>query len=113
MWENSLDWCVVCPGADHVRMNALKALVDLFWEPYFKAIAIQLGYNSPAALAVAKSCSDLHKADMMVALMMESGAQTLARHFVDEYDGERNETNFLVFLNETKNPNVQLLRDLG
>lgn len=115
MWQNSLDWLVIIPGGDHIRLNAVKAVVSLYWDAYFKDIAVELGYTSPSALETAKSCQDLHKADMMMSVMMESGAQTLARFYEDEkkHTNAKTPENFLNFMEETTNPNVSILYQLG
>ena len=57
----SLDWLTVIPGYDHYRLNFAKSIAQAFWQPYFKNIFIELGYETPAALNVAFSCGDLHK----------------------------------------------------
>ena len=62
----TFDWLCVLPGVDHLRMNAAKSIVNTYWTAYFKAIFIELGYESPSALIVAQSCSDLHKTDQAV-----------------------------------------------
>ena len=113
--HRTLDWCIILPGADHIRLNAAKAIIGTYWDSHFHYLAIQLGYNSPNALMVAKNANDLHKADMMISIMMESGAQTLGRLYLDE---TKNDTpisgkHFLAFISKSKNPNVMLLYQLG
>ena len=62
----SLEWLVVLPGLDHLRMNAAKSIIHTYWEVFFKAICYQLGYESPAAQNVAFGCSDMHKTDQIL-----------------------------------------------
>ena len=112
--KRSLDWCVILPGADHIRLNAAKAIIGRFWDSHFKYVAVELGFTSPNALLVAKNVSDLHKADQMLAIMLEAGSQSLCKIYLEEvHGGEVSGENFLSFLNDTKKPNVLNLSQLG
>ena len=80
----SLDWRLILPGLDHLRMNGCKAIIDFLWEPFFKNICIRLGYETPHALEVAKKCADLHQSDQILAVFLESGSQILAKEYYKE-----------------------------
>ena len=102
-WENNLDWLVILPGADHIRLNVAKAIIATYWDAYFKQIAVELGYSFPSALMVAKNGSDLHKSDQMVSLMMEAGAQSLGRLYMENKGSSIDDISideFLIFFDE-------------
>ena len=44
--------------------------------------------------------------------MMETGCELLVKHFLKSQMVEKNTENFLIFLNQSENPNVKLLNDV-
>ena len=111
--KRSLDWMLVLPGMDHLRYNAAKSIIDVYWNVYFEPICQELGYESPKALLVAHNCTDLHKADQILALFLESSAQTLVKHYQDHEKSKFGPScdGFLEFIHKTKNNNQIMLRD--
>lgn len=98
------------PGADHVRLNVVKSIVHCFWEPYFKDIFRIMGFESLCALNTAFGCSDIHKAEQVLAVLLEAGSQTLVKLFLDSCDGTvENPDDFWKFMESSENGNVKLL----
>ena len=98
---------------DHLRYNTAKSIIDLHWNVYFQRISEELGYESPSALAVAHSASDLHKADQMLAVFMESATQVLIKIYIENKSSHEELTcdGFFEFMSKMDKPNVQLLQD--
>lgn len=108
----TLDWCIVLPGLDHLRLNGCKAIMAFLWEPFFKEIAKRLGYLSIPALEVAKKCSDLHKSDQILAVFLQAGSEILAKYYMEySMDEEKTVQGFLSYLYLNENPNIIFLRD--
>ena len=110
--ELSLDWLVVVPGLDHVRLNCCKTIFKFYWESHLKSIAQRLGYLMPKALQVAHDCSDLQKSDMILAVFMKAGTEVLSKWYIHHSDvGSRNANSMLECLERSNNPNVVFLWD--
>jgi hypothetical protein len=71
-----------------------------------------LGYTSPKALQIAKDATDLHQADELIAAMLETGSEVLAKHYVDTCGGFGSCQGFVEFLSSSCKPNICLLRDI-
>lgn len=107
----SLDWMVIIPGLDHVRLNGCKAIFKFLWDPFLKSVAERLGYCSTKALQIAHDCSDLHKSDLILAVFMEAGSQILGKYYLDNSSEEfKSPQGMMVFLENCGNPNVIFLR---
>lgn len=108
--QHSLDWMVILPGLDHLRMNGVKSIVSMLWEVFFQKISIRLGYNSQRALQLSLDCGDLHKADQMLACFMQAGSELLAKMYMTSTDDQnKTSSKMLTFLENHRNPNVKLL----
>ena len=97
-------------GVDHIRLNAVKAIVHCFWDPFFKGIFQVMGYESPAALNTAYACSDLHKTEQILGVLLAAGSQTLVKEYIDtSNEGTGTADGFFRFVDSSGNDNIKLL----
>ena len=97
-------------GVDHIRLNAVKAIVHCFWDPFFKGIFQVMGYESPAALNTAYACSDLHKTEQILGVLLAAGSQTLVKEYIDtSNEGTGTADGFFRFVDSSVNDNIKLL----
>ena len=98
----SLNWMIVIPGLDHLRINAVKGIIHAFWEPYFKDLFYSLGYQTPKAQNVAFAAGDLRKSEQGLAVILEAGTQYLVKCYSEFAQREGKSPNFANFLTYIK-----------
>ena len=49
-FKKEFDWVLLQPGMGHIEMNAVKGLVELSWEVFWKRLAMTMNFRSETAL---------------------------------------------------------------